>query len=57
MIAAGVATALDLKPNFLDGLSTADRNVILAAATRRRFLVKSVVVNQGDPAERVFLLT
>ena len=57
MIAAGVAAALDLKPNFLDGLSTADRNVILAAATRRRFLVKSVVVNQGDPAERVFLLT
>jgi CRP-like cAMP-binding protein len=57
MIAAGVAAALDLRSTFLDGLATPDRNVVLAAATRRRFLVKSVVVHQGDPAERLFLLT
>jgi len=57
MIAAGVATAPDLRPKLLEGLATPDREVILAAATKRRFLVKSVVVQQGDPANRLFLLT
>lgn len=56
MIAAGAATAPDFRPQFFDGLPTSDRDVILAAATRRRFSVKSVVVHQGDPAERLFLL-
>jgi CRP/FNR family transcriptional regulator, nitrogen oxide reductase regulator len=57
MSAAGVAAiSADCGSKFLEGLATPDRDVILAAATKRRFLVKSVVVNQGDPAERVFLL-
>jgi CRP-like cAMP-binding protein len=57
MIAAGAAASLDLRPTFLEGLAPAERHVILAAATKRRFLTKSAVVHQGDPAERLFLLT
>ncbi len=57
MIAAGAAAALGLRPTFLEGLAPAERHVILAAATNRRFLTKSAVVHQGDPAERLFLLT
>src|SRR5580704_5420399 len=56
-MATGTATALELKSPFLEGLAGPDRDVILSAATKRRFLVKSVVTNQGDPAERLFLLT
>jgi CRP/FNR family transcriptional regulator, nitrogen oxide reductase regulator len=57
MIAAGVAAAADLRSQFLEGLATSARNVILAAATKRRLHVRSVVLHQGDPAERMFLLT
>jgi CRP-like cAMP-binding protein len=58
MIATAVAPAgAGLKSRFLEGLAQPDRDLILAAATPRRFLSKSVVVNQGDPAERLFLLT
>jgi CRP-like cAMP-binding protein len=57
MIAAGAAAALDLRPKLLEGLEPAEHRAILAAATKRRFRTKSVVVHQGDPAERLFLLT
>jgi CRP/FNR family transcriptional regulator, nitrogen oxide reductase regulator len=57
MTAAGTAAALELMPPFLDGLAAHEREAVLSAATRRRFLVKSVVIHQGDPAERLFLLT
>jgi CRP/FNR family transcriptional regulator, nitrogen oxide reductase regulator len=45
-----------LKPNLLEGLTQPDLQYILAGATPRRFLANSVIVNQGDPAERLFLL-
>lgn len=45
-----------LKPRFLEGLTPPDLQSILAAATLRRFLANSVIVNQGHPAEHVFLL-
>jgi CRP-like cAMP-binding protein len=57
MIAVGVAAALAVKSQLLEGLATSDRNAILAAATKRRFHARSVVLNQGDPAQRLFLLT
>jgi CRP-like cAMP-binding protein len=57
MIGAGVAAASDLRSQFLEGLATPDRKVILGAATKRRLPVRSVVLHQGDPAERLFLLT
>jgi len=47
----------NLKSRFLEGLSPLDVNVILAAAKRRHFASNSVVVNQGNPADHLFLLT
>jgi CRP-like cAMP-binding protein len=57
MPALGIATvSVDLKSQFLDGLTPADRKTILAAATQRRFLANSVITNQGHPADHLFLL-
>ena len=42
---------------FLTGLAEAQLNSILSRAKHRRFAASSVIVHQGDPAERVFLLT
>ncbi len=49
-------TAKYLKSPFLEGLAEADRDVIVAAASHRRFLAESVVAHQGDTADRLFLL-
>jgi len=57
MIASDVADALrDLKPRFLEGLAPPEVKTIVAAATQRRFLANSVITNQGDPAQHLFLL-
>jgi CRP/FNR family transcriptional regulator, nitrogen oxide reductase regulator len=40
----------------LEGLSKPDQNSILAAASYRRFSGQSVVANQGEPADQLFLL-
>ena len=45
-----------LNSRFLHGLAKLDLESILGAATQRRYLADSVVVNQGDPAEYFFLL-
>lgn len=42
---------------FLEGLLKPDLEVVLSAATKRRCLANSVVTNQGDPADYIFLLT
>lgn len=56
--ASGIAAmSLDLRSHFLDGLPPADHKTILAAATRRRFFANSVITNQGQPADHLFLLT
>jgi CRP-like cAMP-binding protein len=47
----------NLRSNFFDRLALPDRKRILAAATPRRFAAKSVITNQGHPADRLFLLT
>jgi CRP/FNR family transcriptional regulator, nitrogen oxide reductase regulator len=44
------------KSRFLEGLSKTQIGSILAAATHRRYLANSVVINQGDPADHFFLL-
>lgn len=54
---SGAAAAGHLRSPFLDGLAAADLNVILAAATPRRLLARSIVANQGSPADSLFLLT
>jgi CRP-like cAMP-binding protein len=57
MPASGIAIVpSDLKSQLLDGLPSPDRKTILAAATHRRFAANSVVINQGHPADHLFLL-
>ena len=46
-----------LKSRFLDGFPPPDLKVILAAAKPRHFTANSVVTNQDNPAEHLFLLT
>jgi CRP-like cAMP-binding protein len=54
----GIAAAsLASKSHFLDGLSRPLRTAILGAATQRRFRANSVITNQGQPADHLFLLT
>jgi len=45
-----------LRSRFLEGLSPADLDVVLTAATQRRLSANSVVTNQGDSANHFFLL-
>jgi CRP-like cAMP-binding protein len=46
-----------MKSRLLEGLPPGDLKSILAAATQRRFLAHSTVVNQDHPANQLFLLT
>ncbi|HXJ88152.1 MAG TPA: Crp/Fnr family transcriptional regulator [Candidatus Binatia bacterium] len=46
-----------LNSRFLDGLAKPERESILNAATERRFDANSVVTDQGQPADHLFLLT
>jgi CRP-like cAMP-binding protein len=58
MPATGLAAVpSSLKSRFFEGLAPHDIESILAAATPRRFLAHSVITNQGNPAEHLFLLT
>jgi len=43
--------------HLLEGIPPSDANIILAAAKTRRFPCNSVIANQGDPANYLFLLT
>jgi CRP-like cAMP-binding protein len=45
-----------LKSRFLDGLDRQDLEAILRAAREERFTPNSVVVNQTNPADKLFLL-
>ena len=44
------------RPRFFDGMDAPDIKTILAAAVQKRFLAKSVIFHQGDPAGNLFLL-
>jgi CRP-like cAMP-binding protein len=44
------------KPRFFEGLDAPDIKTILAAAVHKRYLAKSVIFHQGDPAGHLFLL-
>ena len=46
-----------LKPRFLAGLSKTELTSILSAAGHKRFPASSVIVHEGHPADRLFLLT
>lgn len=45
-----------LRPPFLEGIDARGMNSILAAARSRRFLARSIVINQGHPASQIFML-
>jgi CRP-like cAMP-binding protein len=58
MPATGIAAVpTGLKSRFFEGIAQRDLAVILAAATERRFLANSIITNQGNPAEHLYLLT
>jgi CRP-like cAMP-binding protein len=46
-----------LRPRFLAGLAKTEFDAVLSAATHRKFPASSVILHEGDPAERFFLLT
>jgi len=50
-------SAFVLKSRFLQGLTKPEIEVVLAASTLRRLPPNSIVTNQGDPANHLFLLT
>jgi CRP/FNR family transcriptional regulator, nitrogen oxide reductase regulator len=57
MTASAVAPITGLRSPLLEGLPPRDIDSVLGAATQRRLLNDSVVINQGDPANNLFLLT
>ena len=46
----------DLKSRFLEGLTGPELKSVMAASTQRHYPAKSVITNQGDPADYFFLL-
>ena len=57
MASPGIAAVpADWRSSFLDGLAPQDRKGILATAKPRRFAPNSVITNQGNPADHLFLL-
>lgn len=46
-----------LRPRFLEGLSKAELDSVLSLAKHRHFRTSSVVIHEGEPADRLFLLT
>lgn len=54
--AAKASRAAYLNSRFLGGLAKPERDSILEAASVRRFFANSVVVNQEDAADHLFLL-
>jgi CRP-like cAMP-binding protein len=48
--------AEQFESQFLEGLKAADRDMVMAAASRRHLRANSVAVHQGDPANFMFLL-
>lgn len=56
LLSKPVTVAANLKSRLLGGFSPMDLKVILGAAKPRHFLSHSVVANQGNPADHLFLL-
>lgn len=54
--AGGTVVIGNLKPRFLEGLTPAELELVLAAAKHRKAPANSVLTNQDDPAKHLFLL-
>lgn len=46
----------ELNPRFLQGLTTAERNEVLACAKVRKYLANTTITHEGHPADHLFLL-
>jgi CRP-like cAMP-binding protein len=57
MAAPALVSFRNISPRFFEGLVASEIMTILSAARERRYLANSVIVNQGHPAEHLFLLT
>ena len=58
MPASGIAACRRAsKSRLFEGLAQRDLEIIRTAATERRYRASSVITNQGNPAEHLFLLT
>jgi CRP/FNR family transcriptional regulator, nitrogen oxide reductase regulator len=58
MPATGIASqSSPVKSRFFEGFTTRDLEIIQTAATTRRYRASSIITNQGNPAEHLFLLT
>jgi CRP-like cAMP-binding protein len=58
MPASGIAAVPSgLKSRLFEGLAQRDLETIWAAAKERRYRASSIITNQGNPAEHLFLLT
>ena len=56
MAAPAIVPFRKIRSRFLEGLAQAEINTIVSAAKQRSYLANSVIVNQGDPADYLFLL-
>src|ERR1700679_2473309 len=45
-----------LRPPFLQDLGAEEFNAVLSAARQQRFLAKSVITNQGHPANHIYMI-
>jgi CRP-like cAMP-binding protein len=50
------ARVSELAPRFLEGFAPSDLAVILGAATLRRFTAHTLIANEAEPADRLFLI-
>ena len=57
MTVLAIDSFLKIRPRFLEGLAQVEIDMIISAAKQRRYLANSVIVNQGHPADYLFLLT
>ena len=51
-----IARVNKIAPRFLEGLAPDDLGVILGAATLQRYRAHTIIANEGDSADRLFLL-
>ncbi len=56
MTATALAPSVELKCQFFEGISAADREDILAEASLRNFAPKQIIQHQGSRADRFYLV-
>jgi len=56
-LSAWSTTGQHLKSPFLEGLTKVELKAILATAMHRHYPANSILINQGDPADYLFLLS